>query len=86
MYFYNRKTDRLIDSEEMKAKYGTERAIPALGIFELSLQPDYLPVAFRDLINGTYYPVESYVAIKAKAYAALRNFGLSDAEIASALS
>ena len=52
----------------MKAKYGTERALPALGIYELSVQPDYIPVAFRDLINDTYYPVESYVAVKAKAW------------------
>jgi hypothetical protein len=86
MYYYNRQTDRLIDTEEMKAKYGTERALPALGIFELSVQPDYIPIAFRDLINNTYYPVESYVAVKAKAFAALKQFGLTDEEIAAVFS
>ena len=86
MYFYNRRTDRLIDTEEMKAKYGTERALPALGIFPLSVQPDYIPVAFRDMINGTYYPVESYIAVKAKAFAALKQFGLTDEEITAVFS
>ena len=71
MKFYYKPEDRVIESDEMVAKYGTEFQIYELGIFPLSVQPDYEPYAFNDLGNGEYYPVESYTSMRDKAIDAL---------------
>ena len=75
MKYYYKPEDRLIESDEMVAKYGTEFQIYELGIYPLSVQPDYRPVSFMDLEDGTYYPVESYTTVKIKAVAALVEAG-----------
>ena len=85
MKFFNRKESRVITCEEMCAKYGTHRAIPALGIFELSTQPDYEPVSFELLEDGTYYPVQSFTDKVNQARAALIAAGLSPEQADAAL-
>ena len=84
MKFYNIHTDRLVDEEEMIAKYGTNKAIPQLGIFDLSVQPDYIPVGYNRLVNNIFYPIQSYLTIKYKAEQALEAAGYT-AEQATAL-
>ena len=69
----------------MCAKYGTHRPIAALGIFPLSEQPDYVPVAFNNLGDGTWYPVESYTSMQIKAIQALVDAGLTEAQAVEAL-
>ena len=85
MKYYFKPEDRLIESDEMVAKYGTEFQIYELGIYPLSVQPDYRPVSFIDLEDGTYYPVESYTAMKLKASVALAAAGYTQEQIDQAL-
>jgi hypothetical protein len=59
MLFFNASTGRPIESEDMIRMYGTDKAIPALGIFDLTYQPDFVPFAFNPVNNGTYLPVKS---------------------------
>ena len=75
MKYYYKPEDRLIESDEMVDKYGTEFQLYELGIYPLSVQPEYRPVSFMDLEDGTYYPVESYTTVKIKAVAALVEAG-----------
>ena len=67
MMYLNTATGRTIDSEELIKRYGTDKAIPELGIFELTYQPEFVPFAFNPLANGTYLPVESIVRTEVKA-------------------
>lgn len=85
MKFYSLKKDRLVDEEEMIAKYGTNKALPQLGIYDLSIQPDYNPIGFNRLINNTYYPVQSYLLVKYRAEQALQAAGYSEAEATALL-
>ena len=80
MKFYSLKKDRLVDEEEMIAKYGTAKAIPQLGIYDLSIQPDYIPIGFNRLVNNTYYPVQSYLLVKYRAEQALVAAGYTEEE------
>ena len=75
MKFYYKPEDRIIESDEMVAKYGTEFQVYELGIYPLSVQPDYEPFGFNDLGNGEYYPVESYASMRNKAIDALMAAG-----------
>ena len=59
MLFFNASTGRTIESDDMVRRYGTDKAIPALGIFDLTYQPDFVPFAFNPVNNGTYLPVKS---------------------------
>ena len=59
MMYYNNATGRIIESDEMVRMYGTDKAIPELGIHELTYQPDFVPFAFNPVKNGTYVPVKS---------------------------
>lgn len=59
MLYFNNSTGRVISSEELSAYYGTDKAIPELGIYELTYQPDFVPFAFNPVNNGTYLPVKS---------------------------
>jgi len=80
MKFYYKPENRIIESDEMIAKFGTEFQIYELGIFPLSIQPDYEPFGFNDLGNGEYYPVESYVSMRDKAIDALMAAGYTREE------
>jgi hypothetical protein len=64
MMYYNNATGRIIDSDEMVKRYGTDKAIPELGIYELTYQPDFVPFAFNPVNNGTYFPVQSNVRVE----------------------
>ena len=59
--FYYSKTGRTITSDETKERYGTEEAMPALGIHPLTYQPDFTPFAFNPLANGSFHPVEGNI-------------------------
>jgi hypothetical protein len=85
MKFYSIRRDRLVDTAEMIAKYGTNKAIPQLGIYDLSIQPDYIPIGFNRLLNGTYYPVQSYLLVKYRAEQALVAAGYSETEATNLL-
>ena len=75
MKYYYQPEERIITSEEMVRKYGTSKAIKQLGIYELSVQPDYVPFGFNPLPDGTYYPVESYTAMQLRCIDALVEAG-----------
>ena len=75
MFYYYKPEDRLIHTDEMKAKYGTELELQELGIFSLTVQPDYVPFGFNLQPDGTYYPVESYTAMQLKCIDALVEAG-----------
>ena len=64
MMYYNNTTGRIIESDEMVRRYGTDKAIPELGIHELTYQPDFVPFAFNPVNNGTYFPVQSNVRVE----------------------
>lgn len=85
MKYYDSKANRLITTEELVGRYGSEFPIAELGVYYLSEQPDYVPIAFNDLLDGTWYPVESYTAMQVKAIRALVEAGLSEEEAAEAI-
>ena len=85
MKYYDSNVDRIITTEELVSRYGSEFPIAELGIYYLSKQPDYIPVAFNDLPDGTWYPVESYTAMQVKAIRALVSAGLTEQEAAEAI-
>ena len=85
MKYYDLTADCLIDEEDLIAKYGSLEAIPELGIFNLSIQPDYVPVGYRRLDSETFYPIESYVTVKDNAAKALEEAGYTADQIAEIL-
>ena len=85
MKYYDSKADRIITTEELVSRYGSEFPVAELGIYYLSKQPDYIPVAFNDLPDGTWYPVESYTAMQIKAIRVLVEAGLSEEEASEAI-
>ncbi len=74
MKYYFEPENRIIETEELIRKYGSEFPIKELGIFYLTNQPDYDPVAFNK-VGDMYYPVESYVSMRNKAIDALMRDG-----------
>ena len=85
MKYYDSKADRIITTEELVSRYGSEFPIAELGIYYLSKQPEYVPIAFNDLLDGTWYPVESYTAMQIKAIRALVSAGLTEQEATEAI-
>ena len=85
MFYYYKPEDRLIHTDEMKAKYGTEFQIYELGIIPLTVQPDYVPVGFRDMEDGTYYPIESYTAMQIRCIHALVKAGYTQEQAEQAI-
>ena len=77
MMYYNNATGRIIESDEMVKRYGTDKAIPELGIHALTYQPDFVPFAFNPVKNGTYFPVQSNVRVEMQR---LLRAGFSQAE------
>ena len=59
MKYYYQTEDRIIESTELVSKYGTDKAIPQLKIFNLSLQPDFIPASYDEQPDGSYTPLES---------------------------
>ena len=83
--YYYEPEDRLIGCMEMCSKYGTEFQVYELGIYPLSVQPDYIPIGFHDNGDGTFYPIESYTAMQLKAIKALVEAGMTEEEAMEAL-
>ena len=86
MKYYYKPEERIITSEEMVRKYGTSKRIEQLGIYELTIQPDYVPFGFNPMPDGTFYPVESYTAMQLKCIAALEAAGYTQEEAEAAIS
>ena len=86
MKYYNLKEDRIITTETLIARYGSDHPIAELGIYHLSKQPDYIPIAYNELRDGTWYPVESYTAMQIKAVKALVDAGLTQEAAEAAIS
>ena len=86
MKYYYKPEERIITSEEMVRKYGTSKPIAQLGIYELSVQPEYIPFGFNPLPDGTYYPVQSFTAMQLKCIDALVDAGYTRAEAEAAIS
>lgn len=85
MKYYHQAENRIIETEELVKKYGSEHPIPQLGIFYLSEQPEYNPVSFEKREDGSYYPVESYESMQKKAVSALVAAGYTETEAAGML-
>ena len=85
MKYYCKMEDRIIEREELLSRYGSFTPIPELCIFELSIQPDYVPVAFKEVSPGVYYPVRDYTDLRDAAIQALIDSGLTQAEAEAAL-
>ena len=85
MKYYHQPENRIITTEELVAKYGTEKPVKQLGIHCLSKQPDYVPVSYNELPDGTWYPVESYTGMQVKAVQALVDAGYTREEAAEML-
>ena len=83
-YYYSRE-NRVIETEELLRKYGSFVAVPQLGIYELSVQPDYVPVGFNPVGAGVYYPVKSYEDMQNAAITALIAAGYSKEEAVALL-
>jgi len=84
MKYYYKPENRIIETEELVRKYGSRLPITQLGMYELTIQPNYAPVGFNE-IDDKYYPVESYENMKSKAIAALVAAGLTEEEAMAAL-
>ena len=85
MKYYCKIEDRIIEREELLSRYGSFTPIPELCIFELSLQPDYVPVAFKEVSPGVYYPVRDYTEMRDAAIQALMSTGLTQEQAEAAL-
>ena len=85
MKYFFKPQNRIIESEELKRNYGSMGPIAALGMYELSVQPDYEPVSYEAKDDGTYYPVQCYEDKVAQARAALLAAGLTEEQADAAL-
>ena len=59
MKYYFLPENRMIDTNELIAKYGSNEPISKLGIYELTSQPEFVPVAFALMPDGKYAPIKS---------------------------
>jgi len=59
MKYYYQPENRIITTEELVRKYGSKTPVPGLGTYELTSQPEFVPVAFALMPNGKYAPIKS---------------------------
>ena len=59
MKYYYQPENRIITTEELVRKYGSKKPVPGLGTYELTSQPEFVPVAFALMPNGKYAPIKS---------------------------
>lgn len=59
MKYYFLPENRMIETDELIAKYGSNEAVTKLDIFELTSQPDFDPVGFMLTDGGKYTPIQS---------------------------
>ena len=84
MKYYYKPENRIIETEELVRKYGSRLPITQLGIYELTVQPDYEPFGFNQ-VGDKWYPVESYDDMQSKAIAALMATGMTEKQAKAAL-
>lgn len=58
MKYYFLNEDRIIETDELIDKYGTNQPIAQLGIYELTEQPTWTPVGYVRTATGEYYPAK----------------------------
>ena len=59
MKYYYQPENRIITTEELVRKYGSKTPVPGLGTYELTSQPEFVPVAFALMPDGKYAPIRS---------------------------
>ena len=59
MKYYYQPENRIITTEELIRKYGSKTPVPGLGTYELTSQPEFVPVAFALMPDGKYAPIQS---------------------------
>lgn len=59
MKYYCQPENRMITTEELIRKYGSETPVAGLDIYELTSQPDFEPVGFMLAADGKYTPIKS---------------------------
>lgn len=59
MKYYCQPENRMITTEELVRKYGSETPVAGLDIYELTSQPDFEPVGFMLAADGKYTPIKS---------------------------
>ena len=59
MKYYFQPENRMITTQELVRKYGSETPVAGLGIYELTSQPDFEPIGFMLMADDKYAPVQS---------------------------
>ena len=59
MKYYCKEENRIIETDELIRKYGTNQPLMALCHHELTVQPDFEPTGFIAMGDGKYAPIES---------------------------
>ena len=59
MKYYCKSENRIIETEELIRKYGTNKPVEGLAIYELTTQPDFDPIGFIIMEGGKYAPIQS---------------------------
>ena len=59
MKYYYQPENRMITTDELIRKYGSETPVAGLGIYELTSQPDFEPIGFMLMSDEKYAPVKS---------------------------
>ncbi len=59
MKYYCKSENRIIETEELIRKYGTNKPVEELSIYELTTQPDFDPIGFIVMDGGKYAPIQS---------------------------
>ncbi len=59
MKYYCKPENRMITTEELVRRYGSDTPVPGLCIHELTSQPDFEPIGFMQMDDGKYAPIES---------------------------
>jgi len=59
MKYYYQPENRIITTEELVRKYGSKTPVSGLGTYELTSQPEFVPVAFALMPDGKYAPIKS---------------------------
>ena len=59
MKYYCKPENRIIETEELIRKYGTDQPLEGLCIHELTTQPDFDPIGFIVMEDGKYAPIQS---------------------------
>ena len=59
MKYYYQPENRIITTEELIRKYWSPTPVSGLKTYELTSQPEFVPVAFALMPDGRYAPIQS---------------------------